>query len=262
MRLLEGAKPDPEAKGARGRSDRTRLRFSFQGASDGSHGAPGSGDRGQRTVRQRPRALPGSAVEAPNLSPCRAWRATRPLGACGVQERVLDPRGGEPSCREDEFAVAVDVVVLALAEVGAGASEHAGDRGGRGADGDDAVETPSRASTGVAKAELPTRTAPDEAGHASLRRARLAAADRNDRGSSAVRKEAVLRDVVPVIPAPVLAETWAAQARPAWPKPVGSRSQTKRWLSSGGRRAVPAGQGHRCDDATVAASASRWGDFG
>ena len=219
MRLLEGAKPDPEAKGARGRSDRTRLRFSFQGASDGSHGAPGSGDRGQRTVRQRPRALPGSAVEAPNLSPCRAWRATRPLGACGVQERVLDPRGGEPSCREDEFAVAVDVVVLALAEVGAGASEHAGDRGGTGADGDDAVETPSRANTGseggTADPEE-AEQAPDEAGLIVLRRARLVAADRNGRGSWAVFKEAVL-DVVPVIPAPVLAETWGSpgQARSA-----------------------------------------------
>ena len=149
------------------------------------------------------------------LSRCRtSARAERgeqpgPGEPVGCQCGFLDPRGGEPSCREDELALAVDVVVAALTPVGPGAVSKLGIVAGRGADGDDAVETPSRASTGVAKAELPTRKRPNSSrrGRAHLRRARLVAADRNDRGLSAVRKEAVLWDVVPVIPVPVLAET-------------------------------------------------------
>ena len=159
MRFLEGAKPDPGPRalgvGQTGRGSDFLSRVLPMGATV----LLGVEIGAERTVRQRPRALPGSAVEAPNLSPCRAWRATRPLGACGVQERVLDPRGGEPSCREDELALAVDVVVLALTPVGAGAVSTPGTVGA----GEPTAMTPWRRRAGRARGWRRRNCRPEEA---------------------------------------------------------------------------------------------------
>ena len=219
----------------------------------------------------------GQCANAPGPSPgvlsrrrtsARAERGEQPgpWEPVGCQCGFLDPRGGEPSCREDELALAVDVVVPALTPVGPGAVSKLGIVAGRGADGDDAVEAPSRANTGseggTADPKRPNRlpTRPGSSffvGRDLLRRIATA-------GACGLCSRKPCSGRRPHDPGPG-AGLDLGQPRPGPLGPAGRGHFCRGPRPSagqGGRRALPAGQGHRRGDAAVAASASRWGDFG